>query len=196
MCKSFPAGFAERQIRLQLRPRLPDAAATSPCELPAEGGYRSLENHLYRVEIHRGGVQGTKPDLREVVARQRHPPHPLLDVADGSLVVEEIGKDDVTALATDDWVELRDEGRILRGEPGFFVEIARCGHALGIRTILDPLTLAPLTQGGNPTRPFCPNRASSTGGRRCARGTAAGAGSRIENGVIIASRTVRILPPP
>ncbi len=193
MCKSFPAGWVPNgQIRLQLRARaFQTQAATSPCELPAEGGYRSLENHLYRVEIHRGGVQGTNPifvkwSRDNAIHRTR-----VLDVADGSLVVEEIGKDDVTALATDDWVELRDEGRILRGEPGFFVEIGEVvGMRLGIRTILDPLTLAPLTQGGNPDTAVLPKQGLI---HRWEGGAPVellpGQDLALENGVIIASRT-------
>src|SRR5690606_23834649 len=32
---------------------------TGPCELPPSGGYRGLENQLYRIEIHDGGAAGT-----------------------------------------------------------------------------------------------------------------------------------------
>ena len=34
----------------------PAASADSPCIIPASAGYRGLENQLYRVEIHKGGV--------------------------------------------------------------------------------------------------------------------------------------------
>jgi hypothetical protein len=161
MCKSFVPGWTPGpNLRLKLMARaLASQAQTNPCELPADGGYRSLENHLYRVEIHRGGVQGSSPILVKwsrdnAIHRTR-----LLDVVDGSLVVEEIGKDDVTALATDDWVEVRDEARILRGEPGFFVEIGEVvGTRLGIRTILDPVTQAELTQAGKPNASVLPTK--------------------------------------
>ncbi len=145
MCKSFPAGWVPNgQIRLQLRARaFQTQAATSPCELPAEGGYRSLENHLYRVEIHRGGVQGTNPifvkwSRDNAIHRTR-----VLDVADGSLVVEEIGKDDVTALATDDWVgTARAKAASCAASPVSSWKSARwwaCGSASALFSIPSPL---------------------------------------------------------
>jgi hypothetical protein len=159
MCKSFAAGWQpDTRTPITLKARATaSAAATNPCELPSEGGYRSLENQLYRVELHRGGELGTdallvKWSRDNAIHRTR-----LLDVVDGSLVVEETGKDEVTALATDDWVEVRDEGRILRGEPGFFVEIGEVvGTRLGIRTILDPITQAELTQNNEPDAAVLP----------------------------------------
>lgn len=193
MCKSFAPGWTPGgNIRLKLKARADQAQAqANPCELPAEGGYRSLENHLYRVEIHKGGVQGANPifvkwSRDNAIHRTR-----LLDVADGSLVVEEIGKDDVTALATDDWVEVRDEGRILRGEPGFFVEIGEVvGTRLGIRTILHPETLLPLTQNGEPDTAVLPKQALV---RRWEGGAPVqlqpGQDLALENGVVIASLT-------
>ena len=162
MCKSFPAGWspddATDRVQLKARARA-EAATTNPCELPARGGYRSLENQLYRVEVHSGGVVGTdkvriKWSRDNGVHRSR-----LLDVVEGSLLVEEIGKDDATAFGTDDWLEVLDEGRILRGEPGFFVEIGEVvGTRLGIRQILDPVTLAPLVQNDAPNADALPKR--------------------------------------
>ena len=161
MCKSFPPGafVAPKDRMLLVATATAASAETDPCELPAQGGYRSLENHLYRVEVHRGGDSNSgnvlvkwSPD--NAIHRTR-----LLDVADGSLVVEEVGKDDVTSLATDDWVEVRDEGRILRGEPGFFVEIGEViGTRLGIRTILDPVTQQPLIQNSQPNADALPKQ--------------------------------------
>ena len=46
------------------------AAVDDPCELPPTGGYRGLENQLYRVEIHDPGQPGG-PAHVQVVARQR-----------------------------------------------------------------------------------------------------------------------------
>jgi hypothetical protein len=145
----------------------PTASDTNPCELPAQGGYRSLENHLYRVEVHRGGDPAAGEVLLKwsrdnAIHRTR-----LLQVVDGSLVVEELGKDEVTALSTDDWVEVSDEGRHLRGEPGFFVQIGEVvGLRLGIRTILDPVSQAPVVQGGKPDATVLPQ----TGLLRCWEG--------------------------
>ena len=38
----------------------PTQPTGDPCEVPAEAGYTSLENQLYRVEIHNGGVLGLR----------------------------------------------------------------------------------------------------------------------------------------
>ena len=35
-----------------------EAPADDPCELPPIGGYRGLENQLYRVEVHDAGQPG------------------------------------------------------------------------------------------------------------------------------------------
>jgi hypothetical protein len=158
MCKSFGPGWSPLGPRTALKAWADATAADdNPCELPAQGGYRSLENHLYRVEIHRGGAPAggqvrIKWSRDNAIHRSR-----LLDVVDGALVVEELGKDDATAFATDNWVEVRDEGRILRGEPGFFVEIGEIvGTRLGIRTILDPVTLLPLVFNSQPNAAVLP----------------------------------------
>ena len=46
------------------------APVDDPCELPPTGGYRGLENQLYRVEIHDPGQPGGARHL-QVVARER-----------------------------------------------------------------------------------------------------------------------------
>lgn len=158
MCKSFGPGWSPLGPRAALKAWADaTAAADNPCELPAQGGYRSLENHLYRVEIHRGG-QPAAGQVRIKWSRDNAIHRsPLLNVVDGSLVVEDVGKDDATAFATDDWVEVSDDGRTLRGEPGFFVEIGEVvGNRLGIRTILDPVTLAPVTLNNKPNPAVLP----------------------------------------
>jgi hypothetical protein len=160
MCKSFGPGWSPLGPRTTLKAWADATAADeNPCELPAQGGYRSLENHLYRVEIHRGGAPAGGQVLikwsRDNAIHRSH----LTAVENGSLVVEDIGKDDATAFATDDWVEVRDEGRILRGEPGFFVEIDEVvGTRLGIRTILDPVTQLPITLNNKPNPAVLPTK--------------------------------------
>jgi hypothetical protein len=159
VCKSFAPGWSpDPASALKIAAYADQAlAAANPCELPAEGGYRSLENHLYRVEIHKGGVQGAdeiflKWSRDNAIHRTR-----LLDVVDKSLLVEDTGRDDATAIVADDWLELKDEGRILRGEPGFFIEIEEvAGTRLGIRTILHPDTLQPVVQAGEPDAAVLP----------------------------------------
>lgn len=126
----------------------PGNAAPNPCALPATGGYRSLENHLYRIEIHNGGAAGGRwkwsRDNGGVTAR-----YGAID--NGALLLDGLGPDEPSALRKGDWVEIIDEARLLKGEPGFF---ARLADINGTRASLDavhhPETLVALTNGTAP----------------------------------------------
>ena len=160
-CSSFPPGWTpEVGAPLRLSAAVREAAAEqSPCELPVEGGYRSLDNQLYRVEIHNGGAAGAAGITLKWSRDNAIHRHRLLDVANSSLVLEEIGPDSPTSIAADDWLELVDEERALNGAPGYFIEVDEVvGTRLGIRTILDPETLQPLVQNGEPNADILPRR--------------------------------------
>jgi hypothetical protein len=99
-------------------------APNDPCLLPPQSGYRGLENRLYRVEVHDGGVLGTarfkwSRDNGSIVSAVRS-----LSVAGGetTLEVSRIGRDQVIRFRIDDWVTVTDDHRELHGEPG---EMAR-----------------------------------------------------------------------
>lgn len=160
-CSSFPPGWTPEvgePLRLSAAAR-EAAAEQSPCELPVEGGYRSLDNQLYRVEIHNGGAAGAAGITLKWSRDNAIHRHRLLDVANSSLVLEEIGPDSPTSIAADDWLELLDEERVLGGEPGYFIEVDEVvGTRLGIRAILDPVTLQPLVQNGAPNADILPRR--------------------------------------
>jgi hypothetical protein len=63
-CSSPDAGWdaltAPSTGRLAARTK-PAPDTDNPCLLPPEAGYLGLENQLYRVEVHQGGVLGTDP---------------------------------------------------------------------------------------------------------------------------------------
>ena len=92
------------------------------CMLPPTSGYRSLENHLYRVEIHK---PGSKPgdditykfsrDNGSVVAK-------IVDIVGTSLYISSIGKD-ITNDLRGQWVEITDDRYDLWGMPGTLVKI-------------------------------------------------------------------------
>jgi hypothetical protein len=93
------------------------ADVTDPCELPPTGGYRGLENQLYRVEIHDGGSAGTATFKwsRENAA----PGSRIVSfVSPGELELETLGRDEVLGLRDGDWVEILDDARELAGIPG------------------------------------------------------------------------------
>jgi hypothetical protein len=89
----------------------------NPCLVPPAAGYKGLENQLYRVEIHRGGPQGTATfkwsrDNATVATR-------VTEIHGGTrLVVESLGRDEVLSFHPGDWIEILDDWHELHGLPG------------------------------------------------------------------------------
>lgn len=99
-------------------------APDDPCLVSPAGGYRGIENRLYRVQIHQGGAAGTATfkwsrDNASLVS-----PVERIEVqgTKAVLTVARIGRDPVLRFQVDDWVELIDDRRELHGVPG---EMAR-----------------------------------------------------------------------
>lgn len=88
-----------------------------PCLIPPGGGYKGLENQLYRVEIHTGGGLGTATfkwsrDNASVESGVTHIP------ALNQLTVDSTGKDSVLRFNDGDWVEISDDWLELHNQPG------------------------------------------------------------------------------
>lgn len=145
-CKSFgpgwsPLGTATAPGAMAARAEAA-SAATNPCVLPSTGGYRSLENHLYRVEVHNGGR--TADNAVTIKWSRDNAIHrtSYSQIADGAIMVDALGRDDAGALKTNDWVEIIDEARMLSGRPGFFGQVKEVnGNGVSLLTLLDPDTL-------------------------------------------------------
>jgi uncharacterized protein DUF6519/parallel beta helix pectate lyase-like protein len=98
------------------------AAGDDPCELPPTGGYRGLENQLYRVQIHNPGKDGTatfkwsreNASVGSAVASIVSSDDPAYTV----LELETLGRDEVLSFKTGDWVEILDDPRELSQQPG------------------------------------------------------------------------------
>lgn len=93
------------------------SGVTDPCELPPSGGYRGLENQLYRIEIHDGGGVGTATfkwsrDNASVTASVAE------IVSTTELKLDSPGRDAVLRFNSGDWVEIVDDWRELSGEDG------------------------------------------------------------------------------
>lgn len=124
-CADFAAGFRPNLPlastgNLTARAQ-PETGSTEPCIVPASAGYRRLENQLYRVQILDAGGLGTATFLysREngsVVAE-------WVDQDGDNIIIANQGRDDNLSFRIDDWVELTDDGRELRGEPGVVVKL-------------------------------------------------------------------------
>lgn len=150
-CASFAPGWSPfgpaAAGRMAARARAA-AAVVDPCALPATGGYRSLENHLYRVEIHNGGAAGGRWKWsRDNGIREAR----YAEIDNGALILDSLGPDEPSALKRDDWVEIIDEARLLSGQPGFFARLSDInGTRASLGEIRHPDTLAALTNGGAP----------------------------------------------
>ena len=116
----FPSGTGELKAQAQ-----PGGTSSDPCSIPAQAGYRRLENQLYRVEIHKAGKAGAATfkwsrDNGSVIAAWSGQ-----DPANSNnLFVSTLGKDQVLGFAAGQWVELTDDTRELWGLPGTLVQLA------------------------------------------------------------------------
>jgi Family of unknown function (DUF6519)/Right handed beta helix region len=94
------------------------APVDDPCELPPTGGYRGLENQLYRVEIHDAGQPGAgatfmwSRENASVVARVSN------FISDKELELQTLGRDDVLRFNSGDWVEITDDVREFSQQSG------------------------------------------------------------------------------
>lgn len=89
----------------------------NPCLVPPTSGYRGLENHLYRVEVHSVSASGIK------VKWSRDNAHVGASVSEVrpdrlGLRVESLGRDDVLRFETDDWVEITNDRLEFAGRSG------------------------------------------------------------------------------
>jgi len=126
----------------------------NPCIIPPAGGYKGLENQLYRVEIHKKGPLGTATfkwsrDNASVETQ-------VTQIPDLShLVVESVGKDDVLRFSDGDWIEITDDWREFSGLPGelHMIKVGKgVDDATRIITLDQPLSTAspfPVDAQGN-----------------------------------------------
>ena len=125
-CSQFGPGWLPEETPStgMLRARVQRGATSDdPCILPPQAGYRRLENQLYRVEIHDGGSVTTGATFKW--SRDNGSLATLLEKIDGDiLTVSDPGRSGQLRFASGQWVELTDEGGVLRGEPGALVQLA------------------------------------------------------------------------
>jgi hypothetical protein len=125
-CRDFGSDWAPIPAALRrLKARaMPNPTSDRPCIVPAQAGYRRLENQLYRVEIHRSGDASTATfkwsrDNATLVTAWTGP-----DTANAStLAVDSLGFDSVRRFQPDQWVEITDSTRDLHNQPGSLVRL-------------------------------------------------------------------------
>jgi len=89
------------------------AASPNPCLIPPTGGYRGLENQLYRVEIHDEGTFKWSRDNGTVQSWVSQ-----INAARDRIIVDSVGHDALLRFSDGDWVEITDDVRELHGLPG------------------------------------------------------------------------------
>ena len=92
--------------------------ATDPCELPPGGGYRGLENQLYRVEIHTAGQPGAGATFKWSRENASVGARVASVISASELELDSLGRDEVLGLRDGDWVEVLDERRELAQRAG------------------------------------------------------------------------------
>lgn len=112
--------------QMKARTELP-GGSSDPCGLVTGGGYRRLENQLYRVEIHKGGnsrATSTFKWSRENGSIQVK--WESFDPANNNnLIVSSTGKDEILGIRSGDWVELVDDKSDLLALPGTMVQVTK-----------------------------------------------------------------------
>ncbi|WP_431970454.1 DUF6519 domain-containing protein [Nocardia sp. bgisy134] len=93
------------------------------CELPPTGGYRGLENHLYRVELHGIGAEG-EPQFKWSRDNASIASPVVELISESSLRLSQLGHDDFIRFADNDWVEILDDNRELSRRTGELRQIS------------------------------------------------------------------------
>ncbi len=118
-------------------------AADDPCIIAPSGGYRGLENRLYRVEIHSVGTIGGGAPAKFKWSRNN------ASVASSvtaipittQITVQQIGRDRVLRFEIGNWIEITDDFREFQGLAGHMAQIIAIDEANRI------LTFAPAIPG-------------------------------------------------
>jgi uncharacterized protein DUF6519 len=109
--------------RLRARARL-DSSKSGPCIIAPSSSYRGAENQLYRVEIHAGSIGAAGAAQAPTFKWSRENGSVIFPVV-GDVVISSnpdqvrltlasLGRDERLGLARNDWVELVDDGYVMR----------------------------------------------------------------------------------
>lgn len=112
--------------QMKARTELP-SGSSDPCGLVTGGGYRRLENQLYRVEIHKGG--GSRATSTFKWSRENGSIEVKWEGVDpanaNNLIVSSVGKDELLGIRSGDWIELIDDKNDLLAQPGTMVQVTK-----------------------------------------------------------------------
>lgn len=115
-------------------------ASTDPCTIAPFGGYRGLENRLYRVEIHDPGPLGTATfkwsrDNASLGAAVLG-----IDAGRTNLTLGRLGRDGVKRITVGDWIEITDDHHELHRRPGELRQVTAVDEVRAEVTLATALT--------------------------------------------------------
>ena len=129
-------------------------ASDDPCIISPSGGYRGVENRLYRVEIHSTGpIGGGAPakfkwsrnnaTIASTVSAIRSPTQ---------VTIQQIGRDQVLRFEIGNWIEITDNFREFQSLAGHMAQITAIDEANRILTFAPPIPGALNFNAADPSR--------------------------------------------
>lgn len=103
----------------------PDLTTKKPCVIPPGGGYRRLENQLYRVEIHDQGAAGGTATFKWSRDNGAIVSGWETTSATDTIRLKQPPRDQVMGFAPGQWVELTDDTNDLNATPGQLFEVSK-----------------------------------------------------------------------
>ncbi len=129
-------------------------ASDDPCIISPAGGFRGLENRLYRVEIHSTGPIGGGAPARFKWSRNNAAVASSVTAipAATQVTVQLIGRDQVLRFDPGDWIEVTDDFREFEGLPGHMAQITVIDEANRILTFAPAIPAGLNFDATNPAR--------------------------------------------
>jgi hypothetical protein len=125
-------------------------ASDDPCIISPSGGYRGLENRLYRVEIHSTGPIGGGAKFKwsrnnaAIASSVSAIPSPT------RITVQQVGRDQVLRFEVGNFIEITDDFREFQGLTGHLAQITAIDEA---NRLLDFTPAIPVAMNFNPADP-------------------------------------------
>jgi hypothetical protein len=107
-------------------------ASDDPCIISPAGGYRGLENRLYRVEIHAAGPIGGAAPARFKWSRNNATVASTVSAIPASndqVTVQQVGRDQVLRFEIGNWIEITDDFREFEGLAGHMAQVTSIDEA-------------------------------------------------------------------
>lgn len=129
-------------------------ASDDPCIISPSGGYRGLENRLYRVEIHATGPIGGVAPAKFKWSRNNATIASTISAIPSptQVTIQQIGRDQVLRFEVGNWIEITDDFREFQGLAGHMAQITAIDAANRILTFAPAIPGAMNFNAADPSR--------------------------------------------